>query len=67
VIVTSDSYPFILWILFGGNINNWVRGVLRFSGFAPIRKTWFSGMQKLLPERKEKMLKKVERLGREGK
>lgn len=67
VIVTSDSHPCILWILFGGNINNWVRGVLRFSGFAPIRKTWFSGMQKLSPTRAQKLLAKVENLGRAGK
>ena len=67
VIVTSDSHPAVLWILFGGNINNWVRGVLRFSGFAPIRKTWFSGMQKLTPERKQKLLAKTERLGKLGK
>ncbi|HEY4500264.1 MAG TPA: NAD(P)H-dependent oxidoreductase [Candidatus Paceibacterota bacterium] len=67
IIVTSDSHPAILWILFGGNINNWVRGVLRFSGFAPIRKTWFSGMQKLSPARAQKLLAAVELLGRNGK
>jgi putative NADPH-quinone reductase len=64
VIVTSDTYPVILWILFGGNINNWVRGVLRFSGFAPIRKTWLSGMQKMTPERAALLFVKMERLGR---
>ena len=67
VIVTSDTHPCILWILFGGNINNWVRGTLRFSGFAPIRKSWFSGMQKLAPERATRLIAKVERLGRKGK
>ena len=67
IIVTSDSHPLLLWILFGGNINSWVRGVLRFSGFAPVRKTWFSGMKKLTPERAQKLLTKVERLGRKGK
>jgi hypothetical protein len=53
--------------LFGGNINNWVRGVLRFSGFAPIRKTWFSGMQTLKPARAEELLSQVEKLGRKAK
>lgn len=67
VIVTSDSHPILLWILFGGNINNWVRGVLRFSGFAPVRKTWFSGMQKLSPEYAQRLITKIERLGRKGK
>jgi putative NADPH-quinone reductase len=67
VIVTSDSHPFLLWFLFGGNINNWVRGVLRFSGFAPVRKTWFSGMKKMTPDRAQKLLAKMERLGRRGK
>lgn len=67
VIVTSDSHPLLLWVLFGGNINSWVRGVLRFSGFAPMRKTWFSGMKKLTPERAARLLAKVERLGRKGK
>jgi putative NADPH-quinone reductase len=66
VITTSDSHPFLLWILFGGNINNWVRGVLRFSGFAPIRKTWFSGMKGMTPEKAQKLLKKVTDLGRRG-
>ncbi len=67
VIVTSDSHPFLLWVLFGGNINHWVRGVLRFSGFAPVRKSWFSGMRKLTPERAEKLLAKMEKLGRKAK
>ncbi len=67
IIVTSDSHPLILWVLFGGNINNWVRGVLRFSGFAPIRKTWFSGMKGISPKKAQRMLDKVRRLGRKGK
>lgn len=67
IIVTSDSHPILLWALFGGNINNWVRGVLRFSGFAPVRKTWWSGMKKLSPERAQRLLAKAERLGRKGK
>ena len=67
VIVTSDSHPFLLWVLFGGNINNWVRGVLRFSGFAPVRKTWFSGMRGITPERVAKMLDRVKNLGKKGK
>lgn len=67
IIVTSDSHPLILWILFGGNVNNWVRGVLRFSGFAPVRKTWFHGMAKLTTEHAQELLSKVERLGRKGK
>ncbi|MBI5133858.1 MAG: NAD(P)H-dependent oxidoreductase [Candidatus Taylorbacteria bacterium] len=66
VIVTSDSHPFLLWVLFGGNINSWVRGVLRFSGFAPVRKTWFSGMRNIPPERAQRLLAKIERLGRKG-
>lgn len=67
VIVTSDQHMFFLWLLFGGNINNWVRGVLRFSGFAPVRKLWFSGMHKSNPERMKSLLAKVERLGKRGK
>jgi NAD(P)H dehydrogenase (quinone) len=67
IIVTSDSHPLLLWILFGGNINNWVRGVLRFSGFAPVRKTWISGIKKMGPESLAKYIQKVNRLGRRGK
>ena len=67
IIVTSDSHPFLLWVLFGGNINSWVRGVLRFSGFAPVRKTWFSGMKNASPEKIQKLLLKVNKLGRKGK
>lgn len=66
IITTSDSHPAILWVLFGGNINSYVRGVLRFSGFAPVRKSWFSGMKKISPERWNSILKKVNRLGRKG-
>jgi len=67
VIVTSDSFPFVLWFLFGGNINNYVRGVLRFSGFAPVRKTWFSGMNKMTPKKVTAFIKKMEKLGMKGK
>lgn len=67
VITHSDQHRFLLWLLFGGNINNWVRGVLRFSGFAPMRKTWFHGMTKMKPEKAERLLAKAERLGRKGK
>ena len=64
VIVTSDSHPFLLWFLFGGNINNYTRGVLRFSGFAPVRTTWFSGMKNAKPERLAHLLKKVGCMGK---
>ncbi len=67
IIATSDSHPLLLWVLFGGNINSWVRGVLRFSGFAPVRKTWFSGMRQSTPEYRQKLLDKVYRLGRKAK
>ncbi len=67
VIVTSDSHPILLWIIFGGNINSYVRGVLRFSGFAPVRKTWFSGMKKDTPEKLQGVLKSLNTLGRKGK
>jgi NAD(P)H dehydrogenase (quinone) len=66
VIVHSDEHPIIIGILFGGHINNWVRGVLRFSGFAPIRKTWFSGMGRLSPDRAKRLIAKVECLGKRG-
>lgn len=67
VIVTSDSTPLLLWFLFGGNINNYVRGVLRFSGFAPVRKTWFSGMNKMTPKKVTSFIKKMEKLGSRAK
>lgn len=67
IITTSDSHPFLLWFLFGGNINSYVRGVLRFSGFAPVRKSWFSGMRNLSDERRQRLVAKIERLGRKGK
>lgn len=66
VIVTSDSHPILLWILFGGNINSYVRGVLRFSGFAPLRKTWLSGMSNLTPEKAQRYLLKINKLGRKA-
>jgi putative NADPH-quinone reductase len=67
VITTSDSHPLLLWFLFGGNINSYVRGVLRFSGFAPVRKSWFSGMKNMSPEKRNSLLKKVNLLGRKAK
>lgn len=67
VIVTSDTNPFLLWLLFGGTINHFTRAVLRFSGFAPLRRTWFWGMRKLQPDRAQKILAVVEKLGRKGK
>jgi len=67
VIVTSDSHPFLLWFLFGGNINNYVRGVLRFSGFAPVRISWFSGMRMAKAEKLQGILQSVNKLGRKGK
>jgi len=66
VIVTSDTHPCLLWILFGGNINSYVRGVLRFSGFAPVSKNWFSGMKKMTPARVDKLSAKMYKLGRRG-
>jgi NAD(P)H dehydrogenase (quinone) len=66
VIVTSDSHPLLIWILFGEHINGYVRGVLRFSGFAPVRRTWISGMKKMKPESWDKYLKKMNKLGRRG-
>ncbi|MFA6158834.1 MAG: NAD(P)H-dependent oxidoreductase [Candidatus Paceibacterota bacterium] len=66
VIVTSDTHPLMLWILFGGNINSYVRGALRFSGFAPLRKTWFSGMRKLSPEKAQRMIRKMGMMGRKA-
>jgi len=66
VIVTSDTHPVLLWILFGGNINSYVRGVLRFSGFAPLRKTWFSGLRNLSPVKAQRMLQKVGKMGRKA-
>jgi NAD(P)H dehydrogenase (quinone) len=67
VIVTSDTHPLALWVLFGGNINSYVRGVLRFSGFAPLRKSWFSGMRGISAQKSARILRKVNRLGRKGK
>ena len=67
VIITSNTHRSMLLILFGTNYEAYTRAVLRFSGFAPVRKTWFSGMRKLSPENAQKMLAKVERLGRAGK
>lgn len=67
VVATSDSTPFVLWFLFGGNINSYVRGVLRFSGFAPVRKSWFSGMRNMSPAKVSKLIKKMEQLGTKGK
>ncbi len=67
VIVTSDTHPCLLWVLFGGNINSYVRGVLRFSGFAPLRKSWFSGIKNMTDVKKVKILKKVGKMGRRAK
>lgn len=66
VVVTSDTHPCLLWILFGGNINSYVRGVLRFSGFAPVRKSWFSS-KPFTPAKIEHMKAKMARLGSRAK
>lgn len=67
VIVTSDTHPTLLWILFGGTINHFTRAVLRFSGFKPLRRTWLYGMRKFPEHKAESFLARVERLGRKGK
>jgi NAD(P)H dehydrogenase (quinone) len=66
VVATSDSHPFILWVLFGGNINSYVRGVLRFSGFAPVRKSWFSA-KPFTPAKVERLKAKMRRIGAKAK
>ena len=67
VFVTSNENPFMLWLLFGGTINHFTRAILRFSGFAPLRRTWFWGMRKQKPETAQKRIAKAERMGRKGK
>lgn len=67
VVVTSDQHQFILWFLFGGNINNYVRGVLRFSGFAPVSRNWFCGLHTMTPKKAQHLINKMEKLGKKGK
>jgi putative NADPH-quinone reductase len=67
VIITSNSPRLFLFALFGSNYQAYTRAVLRFSGFGPVRKTWFSGMTGLNPKAAQKMIAKVEKLGRKGK
>lgn len=67
IIVHSDQMHILLWALFGGNINNYTRGVLRFSGFRRIRRTWWSGITKISPQKAQCLLLKAESLGRGAK
>ena len=66
VIVTMDNFPFISRFLFGDITNEIHFGVLRFSGFSPIRVLKIGGMKFMTPERRTKWEKTLTQLGRRG-
>lgn len=66
VIVTMDSPPILLRLLFGDYTNEVRRGILGFAGIRPVRMTHVGPMKNAHEERRKHVLKKIGRLGRLG-
>lgn len=67
VIVTSDNIPFAQWLLFGDTTNEIARGILGFAGFK-VRVKKFGYLKHFSSTgRRERIKRKVYRLGRKAK
>jgi putative NADPH-quinone reductase len=67
VIVTSDSVPFVLRLLFGDTTNEIRKGILGFAGFSPIRLYKFGFLKHFGMWRREQIKRKINRLGKKAK
>lgn len=67
VFVTSDSLPWELRIVFGDTTNEIHKGILWFAGFSPIRVKKFGHIKTLGMWHRERMKKRIYKIGRKGK
>jgi len=67
MIVTSDTAPLVQWIVFGDTTNELKKGILWFAGFGPIRVHKFGYLKHFGTWRRERMKKKVYKLGKKAK
>jgi len=67
VFVTSDSLPWELRIVFGDTTNEIEKGILWFAGFGPVRIKKFGYIKNSSVWRRQRIQRKVFRLGRRGK
>lgn len=65
--VTSDTMPIILRIVFGDTTNELRKGILWFAGFSPIKTTKFGYLKHFGMWRRERIKRKMFRLGKKGK
>lgn len=66
IIITSDSHPWILRLLFGDFTNELSRATLGFVGFHPVRVSIFGSIKTAHEVRLAHFLEKAERLGKLG-
>lgn len=67
MVVTSDTIPFVLRIVFGDTTNEMRKGILWFAGFSPIRTTKFGYLKHFGMSRRERLKRKMFRLGMKAK
>ncbi len=67
MVVTSDTMPFIQWLIFGDTTNELRKGILWFSGFSPIRVHKFGYLKHFGMRASERMKHKVYSLGKKAK
>ncbi len=65
--VTSDTMPIILRLVFGDTTNEMRKGILWFAGFSPIRLTKFGYLKHFGMWRRERIKKKVYKMGKKAK
>lgn len=67
MIVTSDTVPLVQRLIFGDTTNELRKGILWFAGFSPIRVYKFGYLKHFGIWRRERMKRKVYRLGKKAK
>jgi NAD(P)H dehydrogenase (quinone) len=67
MIITSDTAPIVQRLVFGDTTNELRKGILWFSGFAPIYVHKFGYLKHFGMWRREHMKRKVYKLGRKAK
>ncbi len=67
MVVTSDTVPIILRLVFGDTTNEMKKGILWFAGFSPVRVTKFGYLKHFGEGRRERIKRLVYSLGKKGK
>lgn len=67
IIVTSDTMPFLLWVMFGDTVRTLKKGILWFAGFGPIRVHRFGYLKHTGMNRRLRLQNKVFNYGRNAK